>query len=391
MHSSPRVVLSAIAVFVGAVSTVHAQVTGLGAVGDSLTDEYFEESYSYAKNWSMQLVTYRGINMGPTAAAAGQAGGTWGEPRRSGYAYNWARYGADSAGMLSQGQHTGLAAQVTAHSVSHAVVLIGANDFSPDTAAYLSIYYGLWSQSQIDSYINAKLANVRTAVQTLTAAGAAVSVCDYVDFGVAPITRQLYPNASNRNRVSAVVGQLNAKIRELAWQNHAMFIDLNRLGTVIFGTNTALRQNLRIGNVDIQLLNKDTASHSNPLAGFVDDGAHPHTTLQGIFANVMMTALNIGWHTNYAPFTDQEILAHGAIAYGGADTLDLVIGPYTQYISNYVCPADVNSDGAVDFFDYLDFVNAFAARTTGADFNHDGIIDFFDYLDFVNDFTSGCP
>ncbi|MBU6412060.1 MAG: dienelactone hydrolase family protein [Planctomycetes bacterium] len=53
------------------------------------------------------------------------------------------------------------------------------------------------------------------------------------------------------------------------------------------------------------------------------------------------------------------------------------------------CPADVNRDGIIDFFDYLDFVADFSASSTAADFNADGTIDFFDYLDFVAAFSSG--
>ena len=54
------------------------------------------------------------------------------------------------------------------------------------------------------------------------------------------------------------------------------------------------------------------------------------------------------------------------------------------------CPADFNGDGTVDFFDYLDFVQAFDAEDPSADFNGDGNIDFFDYLDFVQAFSAGC-
>ena len=54
------------------------------------------------------------------------------------------------------------------------------------------------------------------------------------------------------------------------------------------------------------------------------------------------------------------------------------------------CDADFNGDGQVDFFDYLDFVAAFAAEDPSADFNRDGQIDFFDYLDFVQAFAFGC-
>ena len=54
------------------------------------------------------------------------------------------------------------------------------------------------------------------------------------------------------------------------------------------------------------------------------------------------------------------------------------------------CPADFNADTVVDFFDYLDFVAAFAANELLADFNADTVVDFFDYLDFVASFASGC-
>jgi hypothetical protein len=44
----------------------------------------------------------------------------------------------------------------------------------------------------------------------------------------------------------------------------------------------------------------------------------------------------------------------------------------------------------VDFFDYLDFVQAFASNESTSDFNHDNVIDLFDYLDFVQAFAAGC-
>jgi hypothetical protein len=55
-----------------------------------------------------------------------------------------------------------------------------------------------------------------------------------------------------------------------------------------------------------------------------------------------------------------------------------------------VCAGDFNCDSSVDFFDYLDFVDAFTSGAANADFNGDGSSDFFDYLDFVDAFTSGC-
>jgi hypothetical protein len=54
------------------------------------------------------------------------------------------------------------------------------------------------------------------------------------------------------------------------------------------------------------------------------------------------------------------------------------------------CPADFNRDGSVDFFDYLDFVQAFDSEDPTADFNGDNTVDFFDYLDFVAAFDTEC-
>ncbi len=77
-------------------------------------------------------------------------------------------------------------------------------------------------------------------------------------------------------------------------------------------------------------------------------------------------------------------------------------GDYTCIVSNScgdttsntatlrVCPSDFNCDTTVDFFDYLDFVSAFASNEPAADFNVDTVIDFFDYLDFVAAFSTGC-
>ncbi len=72
------------------------------------------------------------------------------------------------------------------------------------------------------------------------------------------------------------------------------------------------------------------------------------------------------------------------LAVYGANTASLVVG----------CPADFNADGAVDFFDYDDFVNCFEGVTCPgsktADFNNDAAVDFFDYDDFVVAFETPC-
>src|SRR5688572_25679629 len=100
---------------------------GLGIMGDSNTDEYRANDNrggSYAAttlNWLEQLVAKRGVQAG--------SWGTWGEPRRSGYKYNWARSGATAGSMIANGQHTGLAQQITAGEVQYVIIYVGINDF----------------------------------------------------------------------------------------------------------------------------------------------------------------------------------------------------------------------------------------------------------------------
>ncbi len=382
-----------------------AQVRMLGAIGDSLTDEYAEESYAYARNWTMQLVSQRALNMGPTAsqASGGQPGATWGEPRRTGHWANWARSGADSADAVSTGQHTGVSAQVGTGGVTHVVVAVGANDFNPQTGVYFNIYWGLWSQTQIDNHVNARAANIAAVVQTVRASGAGVVLCNAVDFGLVPASRGFFTNASRRQRVGNAVAQLNLRIETIARDNHALLVDLNAFTTRIIGTHADLRQFLPIGNVNIQLFNRDTATNTNPLAGFVDDGAHPHTTLQGAFSNLMMSAFNLGWGGRpgpggsvvpFDPLSDAEILALAGVPYGGSETLTAQIGPYSQYLRSYLCPGDIDFDQAVNTADLLVILSNFGQGVqpnTGGDLTSDGAVTTADLVSFLAVFGAPCP
>ena len=55
------------------------------------------------------------------------------------------------------------------------------------------------------------------------------------------------------------------------------------------------------------------------------------------------------------------------------------------------CYADCDESGALDFFDFLCFQNAFAAGEAYADCDESGSLDFFDFLCFQNEFAAGCP
>ena len=56
-----------------------------------------------------------------------------------------------------------------------------------------------------------------------------------------------------------------------------------------------------------------------------------------------------------------------------------------------LCPADLNDDGALDFFDVSAFLTAYNAMDPVADFNSDGMFNFFDVSAFLSTFNAGCP
>ncbi len=55
------------------------------------------------------------------------------------------------------------------------------------------------------------------------------------------------------------------------------------------------------------------------------------------------------------------------------------------------CPADMNGDGNLNFFDVSVFLTEFSRQSPAADFNNDGEFNFFDVSAFLAAFSAGCP
>jgi hypothetical protein len=55
------------------------------------------------------------------------------------------------------------------------------------------------------------------------------------------------------------------------------------------------------------------------------------------------------------------------------------------------CRVDLDCDGQLTIFDFLEFANAFDAGDARADFDGDGAFTVFDFLAFQNAFDDGCP
>lgn len=334
---------------------VHAEIHALGAMGDSLSDEYAEESYAYAANWLEQLALYRGLDVGPTAAQAGQPGNTWGEPRRTGYRFNWARSGDDSHDLLAHGQHTGLATLVSQYGLTNAVLIIGANDFYPlplPGYAYYEIYQGRWTQQQINAYTDQIIANLEQALDAVLPTGVSLVLCNVPDYGVTIWPRVLFPDPAKRDRVTVVIEQLNGGIELLALSRHLVVVDMFAATQAIFGTNQSPRETLLLGNVIIYVQQRDTQNNTTPQAGFVHDGTHPHTHLQGVLANVILFAADAAYHAGIPVFSEAEILNHAGLTYGGFDTLAGEIGAYGDYMRDYtLADGDLDQDQDVDLAD----------------------------------------
>jgi len=343
--------------------SAQSEIAKFGAMGDSLTDEYFEQGFgSYADSWTELLVLHRGIDMGRTAVEAGQPGGTWGEPRRTGYRHNWARYGATTAAMLSNGQHTGLANDAVTYGVSHAALFIGVNDFSPWFGCYGNIYNGNWSQAQIDSWVAGRISNITSALDTVVPAGVQLVVVNIPDPSIMQFVWSQYPDPNRRDAAAAAVAQANADIRDLAEQYELALVDVYALTKAAFGPNADQHEYLYVGGVGIELL---VASGTNPLAAWVADGVHPRTVLQGMFANVVLAALNQAYGADVDLFTEEELLVNAGIAYGGEDTLAERIGAYSDYVAVFGHPGDIDLDGDVDWNDFDLFADCLAGPEAG--------------------------
>jgi hypothetical protein len=267
--------------------------------------------------------------MGPLAAP------DWGEPRRTGYEDNWARYGATTDEAIAQGQHTGVADGIVHRGVSHVVLFIGQNDLHPLEPAFQQIYLGLWSGAQIETWVDGRIANLKTILDALPAGDARVVLVASGDFTAFYAFRQLFTLEAGRTRVSNAIGQLDEAMRQLAVERRLVYVDLYGFAHAVYGVHTAPESSLAVGDTPLNLEAEDNTTGDFPLAAFVDDGAHPNTIPQGILANLMIEALNV-YGAGLVPLTEEELLALRGVDYGGSDTLEAELGgPLSIFVENY--------------------------------------------------------
>ncbi len=86
-------------------------------------------------------------------------------------------------------------------------------------------------------------------------------------------------------------------------------------------------------------------------------------------------------------YTTIGLAVSGDLAYVGTQNGLAVIdiGPCDS------CPADLNADGGLNFFDLQTYLNLYATQDPAADWNDDGSFNFFDVQSYLNAYADGCP
>lgn len=280
------------------VSPVAAQpARTFGFIGDSNTDEYRADDNrggAYAAttlNWLEQLVRYRGVNAG--------AWGSYGEPRRSGYAYNWSRSAAVACDIGTQAN--GLAGQ----GVTDVVIFVGTNDFHTWNQSYNAIYSGALSDTQVAAKVNSIVACITSAVDTLQAAGNPhIVLANIGDPGTSAAFIAQFPSASGRQRVTNAIIAVNSQLAAMASVRGLTIVNIYGLPAILaprINANGALV----VDGEWIDTVNKGDEPHHMQLG---DSVGHLGTVVNGLFANLFIDALG-----GITPFTAAEILQAAGI------------------------------------------------------------------------------
>lgn len=281
----------------------------LGILGDSGQDEYQGSDHrggayqAVTFNWVEQLVKSRGVDVG--------AWGSYLEPRRVGFAYNWARSGATAASLIAQGQHTGLGAQVAASQIDVVVISIGSNDFAPYNAeGYEPIYNGTVNGSALTTKINAIVSNVTTAVDTIRRVRPVpVLLITIANLNSSPLVLNdpRFPDPVKRQRVADAIAATNAGLVSMAQARGVQIIDSQALYNQLAGR--LVNGQLMVGGVAIQAF----SSGDEPHHGLLGDHIHAGTVLEALIANRLIETFNRVLHTGLAPLSDTEILTNAGL------------------------------------------------------------------------------
>lgn len=308
MWRDPDKVIEFVNLFKPTVTPVPLQITGVGILGDSQSDEYQADDrrggvyYSTTRNWIEQLAEYRKLPLGDW--------GEWEEPRRTGYAYNFSRSAATAESMLATGQHTLVADEVRKGNVNFVIIYIGANDFAPFLTAtgYQAIYDGSLSDAEVLQKVNRFVADVTTAVDTIQKEKTIKMLLIKIpDWGKHRAVQIGFPYPDQRNRVTEAINLVNTKLEQLAKERNIATVDPNEFYAEV--ARKEEKGKVIVGNVS---LDKIIPSNS-PRSVFLDDGIHAGSIYNGLFANYIIRNLNSKLGTQIKEFSTEEIVRNAGL------------------------------------------------------------------------------
>ncbi len=272
-------------------------ITGIGVIGDSISDEYrfYAPDRVSARNWVEILAATRELPFGdPLIANRGMA-----QDRR--LAYNWSQSSATTTSLIAQGQHRGLAAQVTdGAGINLASVTIGSNDFAHVLNTSRSV-------ADLGLVLERASANLAAILDALLGTNATlkIAVCTAVDLRCSPILRGAF-GAGLISRTVAdayedAITTFNDRLQNLVADHgrRVVIVDINQLLAEV----TAARPYV-VGGLEIDCVN----ASNDPRHLFLADGFHPGTIGQCLIANRFLDAINTGFDIGIPLLSGEEMV-----------------------------------------------------------------------------------
>ncbi len=249
-----------------------AVINGFAAMGASET-----QGTAHSGSWVPWLAVDRKLNFGPSQS------------------YNKAVGGSTTTTLLSGGQHTKVATLVESGNVDLAYLFIGGLDVPP---VALDI---LLETLDVPTWADGVVGRMMTAADAVLAK----NPTGMIIAGLPDMS--LVPGAAPYKAIAAPI------VDAINYTNDLVKAEVLARNQVYIDTASFMRDlnagPFVVGGVTINM----TTGSSKATHFFVDD-IHPGTVGNGIFANLMITALNEGYGTSVALFDDQAILAKAGLS-----------------------------------------------------------------------------
>jgi hypothetical protein len=249
-------------------------IVGIAAMGASET-----QGTGYDGSWVPWLSTNRGLNFGP------------------GDSYNRAIGGSSSSDLLAEGEHTQVANLVSNGNVNLAFLTVGGLDFPPKATQILA------GTLNIPAFTSQVTGNILTAVDTVLAAGPAKMIVNGIpDMTLTGGGQRTLTIPLAKQRTLNVVNAVNAALEPEVLGRGQTFVDF--AGAMQLWTLNPLV----IGGVTINTHDEST----DPDHIWLND-LHVNAIGNGLFANLMLSAINKTYGLNIPLFSDQELLQNSGL------------------------------------------------------------------------------